>query len=80
MIRAYGWAVVRDGKIDVRTVHDTERGAMVNWLCVNGVIVTANATDEQITRMWYQATDKLRVQTTVQTRMVAITLCDEDSK
>ena len=29
---AIGWAVIDDGKIKFRTVSDTRRAAMVNWL------------------------------------------------
>ncbi len=48
-----GWAVLdRDG-INVATVGDTRRAALVNWLCVkNGFMMLQHATDEQIEAMW----------------------------
>jgi hypothetical protein len=32
----YGYAIVTDGEIDVRTVSPTKTSAMVNWLYLNG--------------------------------------------
>lgn len=46
---AEGYAVVEDGKINVSTVSETERAAVVNWLVVaRNQLVTRSATDEQI--------------------------------
>ena len=49
-----GWAVVDGGKINVRTVSDTKRAAMVNWLVVEkNLLVLASSSAEQIERMWW---------------------------
>lgn len=48
-----GWAIrLSDGTIDVRTVSPTRRAAIVNWLCVNGIMPTVHATDAAIEAMW----------------------------
>lgn len=51
---AYGWAVVDpDGKINVRTVCDTRRAALVNWLVTEKKrFITAFDSDETIERWW----------------------------
>lgn len=44
-----GWAVAKDGTIDIRTVAPTDIGAMVNWItCITGCIVEASTSDELI--------------------------------
>lgn len=47
----YGWAVREraSGTVLVRTIQDTERGAMVNWLVTDGkVFVTQSWTEAAI--------------------------------
>lgn len=41
-----------EGGIDVRSVAPTRRGAIVNWLFANGVMVTNQHTDDMIEAMW----------------------------
>lgn len=42
--------------VDIRTVSDTRRAAIVNWLVVHGkYFVTNNATDEAIESVWEHA-------------------------
>lgn len=54
-ISAYGWAVVDGGKINVRTVSDTRRAAIINWLVVDRHLAVAiNLTDEEIELLWYE--------------------------
>lgn len=44
-----GWAVAKDGTIDISTVSPSDIGAMVNWVtCITGCIVEASNTNEQI--------------------------------
>lgn len=57
IIEARGWAVVTNQTIDVRTVADTKRAAIVNWLVAgqgNGMprIVLATHNDGEIEKMW----------------------------
>lgn len=53
-----GWAVSDGDGIDLKTVSDTRRAAIVNWLCVkDGRIVSNVTTDQQIERMWGRACD-----------------------
>lgn len=48
-----GWAVVDEaGNIDIRTVSDTRRAAIVNWLVTHGTMVFNHTTDEQIEDLW----------------------------
>jgi len=50
-----GWAVIDGGKINVCTVSDTRRAAIVNWLIVQKcVMVLASTTDEEIERLWWE--------------------------
>jgi hypothetical protein len=52
---AIAWAVIDGGKIKVKTVSDTRRAAMVNWLVTEREIyITANMSDEQIERLWFR--------------------------
>ena len=51
--KAEAYAVIENDKIDVRTVSETRRAAIVNWLVVNrGVWISRTTTDEQIERFW----------------------------
>lgn len=48
-----GWAVVDDEGLKVRTVSDTRRAAIVNWLVTEaGQFIVRNHTDEQIDALW----------------------------
>lgn len=47
------YAVIADEKIDVCTVSDTRRAALVNWIVVNCGIPLFNwTTDEEIEQIW----------------------------
>jgi hypothetical protein len=49
------WAVIDDDAIKVRTVSDTQRAAMVNWLVTEcGCMIYSYITDEQIEHLWLQ--------------------------
>jgi hypothetical protein len=47
-----GWAVVVNGAIDIDTVSETRRAAIVNWLVRNGRPVYIWTTDAEIERAW----------------------------
>jgi hypothetical protein len=48
-----GYAILLDGKIDLRTVSDTERAAKVNGLVtIYRLLVMNNATDRDIAQAW----------------------------
>jgi hypothetical protein len=49
---AKGWAIRRDGKIEVKTVSDTRRAALVNILHLNIHPILASASDEDIEQLW----------------------------
>lgn len=51
---ADGWAVVEPGgSIDIKTVSEHERGAIVNWLWARcGMKITMIWTDEMIYQAW----------------------------
>lgn len=43
------WAVAESGEINMRTVHDHPRGAMVNWIClIYGRPMSNSVEDETI--------------------------------
>ncbi len=49
------FAVVKNDQIDVCTVSDTRRAAIVNWLVVSArprVMIFSSFTDEHIERLW----------------------------
>lgn len=49
-----GWAV-QDGRgcVLMRTVSDTRRAAIINWLCTEaGLLATQFARDEQVEQAW----------------------------
>ena len=51
-----GWGVLGDDGIDMRTVSDTRRAAIVNWLCATGAcLVHRGTTDERIEQIWQQS-------------------------
>lgn len=49
-----GWAIMDSrGRILIRTVSDTRRAAIINWLCTEaGLMATRFAFDEQIEQAW----------------------------
>lgn len=47
-----GFAVMTDGAIDMRTVCDTRRAAIINWLVVHGTFITKFNTDSEIEILW----------------------------
>lgn len=52
-MRAQGYAIIRDGNIDVRTVSPRRVAAIVNFLCVTaGVPVFDHNSDDDIEAMW----------------------------
>jgi hypothetical protein len=72
---AKGYAVVVNGKIDMRTVHDTERGAKVNGLCVLFNIMPLDSwSDEFIAQTWERALKRLgvRASPSLTTRVVQV--------
>lgn len=55
-MRGRGWAVATGDEIHPRTVSDTRRSAIVNWLVVHaGTAVYLNWPDAQIERAWLAA-------------------------
>ena len=51
--KAAAYAVVENEKIDVRTVSETRRAAIVNWLVVSRRIpIFLGTTDEEIEEIW----------------------------
>ena len=51
--RAFGYAIVHNGEVIVKTISPTERAAKVNWLVVEfGLAVTRWATDRSIENAW----------------------------
>lgn len=56
MIIATGWAVVDKRKINIKTVSDTRRAAIVNWLVVEGdILVFATMSDFTIEELWAES-------------------------
>ena len=50
----FGWVTVNSaGVMDVRTLSETHRAVMVNWLVTRGTMIWASHTDEEIERMFY---------------------------
>lgn len=53
MMIAHGWGVVVDGAIKIRTVSDTRRAAIINWLLTDGgLLVVHGARDDAIEAVW----------------------------
>lgn len=51
----YGWAIVDERGIRIKTVSDTRRAAIVNFLVTDrGTIIWNHMTDEHIERLWFQ--------------------------
>lgn len=66
---AIGWAVIEKGAIKVRTVSDTRRAAMVNFLITErNTMIYSSATDEQIERMWFQCRGEADIEMVTITR------------
>lgn len=54
--KAEGWAVVSKGKILVKTISDTRRAAIVNWMVTErSVLVRASWDDDTIERIWHES-------------------------
>jgi hypothetical protein len=49
---AKGWAIRREGKIDIKTVSESRRAALVNILHLNIHPIFAGASDEAIEELW----------------------------
>jgi hypothetical protein len=51
---AHGWAVVdRYGNTLVKTVSETRRAALVNWLIIYpGIVILNHYADDMIERLW----------------------------
>ena len=50
---ATGYAILEHGEIKIRTVSDTRRAAIVNWLCAERHLLTlAVASDQSLEEMW----------------------------
>jgi len=53
MNQAHGYAVISDGAIQVPTISDTKRAAIVNWLCSRvGILMLNSASDDEIFETW----------------------------
>lgn len=50
-----GWAVTVANEVQMRTVSDTRRSALVNYLHLNVGMVPASASDRDIERLWKAA-------------------------
>lgn len=62
--QASGWAVRDRAGLRVRTVSDTRRGAIVNWLHTYGGVTPLNVwTDDKIEDVWTDI--RLRLEATV---------------
>jgi hypothetical protein len=47
------WGVIDDEGLKVRTVSDTRRAAIINWLVTEaGVLITSFHSDDQINAIW----------------------------
>jgi hypothetical protein len=57
-MKTTAWAVVDHNGINVRTVSDTRRAAIVNWLCDNTAFRLTQATNENIEKMWTETAGK----------------------
>lgn len=54
-MKAYGYAVAQDGKIDVRTVSPTASAAMVNWLCASRGVMLSDAVDDAAVKRMFDS-------------------------
>lgn len=65
-----GWAVIDNGDIKVRTVSDTRRAAIVNWLVTErSQFIYGSDSDEHIERLWWRLrTDEVDVECVTITR------------
>jgi hypothetical protein len=52
---AAGWAVTQEGALLVKTVSETQRGAIVTWLETGAFLVTTGWTNERIRAAWQAA-------------------------
>ncbi len=51
--RATGYAMIKDGIIDVRTVSPTRRAAIVNWLVINAQVMVCKHTPDREIEILY---------------------------
>lgn len=74
-MQTYGWAVVQDGKINMKTVYSTRRGAIANWLLVGcGLMFGDNVSDEQIEEMWKRRSAGDKSQQEAEVREITVDL------
>lgn len=74
-MRATGWAVIHGETILTKTVSDTQRAAIVNWLVTDaGRMILASHSDEEINRMWATEQDRRGGSSQVDVRLVRIEL------
>lgn len=53
--KVQGFAVVLNDKVNINTISETERAAMVNWLVVEcKILIYSTTTDEQIEELWFK--------------------------
>ncbi len=58
---SHGWAVLTNEGIDMRTVSDTRRAAIVNWLAVSAsILMLAWMNDEYIEKLWQEHRGNVR--------------------
>lgn len=51
--RMPGWAILHDGKLDIRTATAERRGAIINWLVVErGGLIRDSDSDAAIEALW----------------------------
>lgn len=73
MIDASGFAVAKDGIIDVKTVSPTKLGAAVNWLHPRRSVVFDGDTSEHIFTMFQRLADRESAQ------IVAVVISEDRS-
>jgi hypothetical protein len=70
-IVTHGWAVISGRRILVKTVSDTRRAALVNWLIAEKVVfVDSTWTDERIENEWHERSSPQDICTTVRVTWV----------
>ncbi len=71
-MQAKGWAVVDGGSIKVKTVSDTRRAAIVNFLITErALMVKSNDDDQYIERAWVELRrDALVLPVTIEVKTV----------
>lgn len=73
-MKANGWAMIKEGRIDIRTISPTQRGCMTLWL-VHDLKwnVLATHSDEYVQGVFYQN----RGDDTITVKMVTIEAKDD---